>query len=146
MEIFTIGTSGRSAKSFFDALEEVKVTSVIDTRRHPNSQLLGYSKSESLSYFCRKILSAQYIHELELAPSEKILKSYKAGELDWPTYSKLYLERIRAIDFSKINFESWGARPVLVCSESLPENCHRSLAAKHLEDTFDFIRVSEHLI
>ena len=146
MEIFTIGTSGRSARSFFDALEEAKVTSVVDTRRNSNSQLLGYSKSESLAYFSTKILAVSYIHELALAPSETLLKSYKTGKLDWSNYAKLYVGQLRSTDLSKIDFESWGSRPVLLCSEALPENCHRSLALQHLEETFEFIQIAEHLI
>lgn len=146
MEIFTIGSSGRDARSFFDALALANVTSVVDIRRNPNSQLAGFSKADNLQFFCPKILGVPYLRELVLAPSNALLRPYKAGLMDWTTFEKNYLDEMKTASIEKIEFQHWGMRPVLLCSEFLPEKCHRTLAVKEIRRRISSVSRVEHLI
>ena len=130
MEICSIGTSGISAREFFRLLKENAVSSIVDTRLHASSQLAGFSRKDSLSYFANEILNITYIHELSLAPEAHMLKAYRNKEVDWRTYEIAYVELLntRYIPDS-LDLKTWGERPVLLCSESVADHCHRRLAA-----------------
>ena len=86
MEIYTSGTSGISAERFFLRLKDSKVSAIIDTRLHPNSQLAGYAKQDSLEFFAKEMLGITYIHEGQLCPEDSDLKAYRNKEIDWERY------------------------------------------------------------
>ncbi|CAM8625435.1 DUF488 family protein [Candidatus Planktophila dulcis] len=146
MEICTSGTSGISAERFFIRLREAGITSIIDTRIHPASQLAGYAKQDSLIFFAKELLNVQYIHEPLLCPDAEILKSYRSKLLNWAQYQQEYLELLIAREL-KFNLDTnkWGERPLLLCSEELPDNCHRKLAAEFLKDVLPYFTEIRHL-
>ena len=130
MEICSIGTSGISAREFFGLLKENAVSCIVDTRLHASSQLAGFSRKDSLAYFADEILNITYIHELSLAPEAHILKAYRNKEIEWRTYEVAYVELLNARDVpDSIDLKAWGERPILLCSESVADHCHRRLAA-----------------
>jgi len=146
MEICSIGASGITAERFFELLESSRVTSIVDTRRHPSSQLAGFTKREALTYFCQRILGVPYIHELLLAPHETDLKLYRSGETNWQEYEDRYLRMLNEnVVEKKIRFDDWGSRPVLLCSEPTADLCHRRLAADYLKATTGFVTDIVHL-
>lgn len=146
MEICTIGSSGSSAEAFFLRLEMQKVTALIDTRANPNSQLGGFAKSDSLKFFLPKILAIPYVYEALLIPSKGILKSYRNGEISWAQYANDYqLELQSRLVVEKLDTSNWGTKPVLLCSEKLPDNCHRRLAAEYLSSGFNDVSAVIHL-
>ena len=135
MEIHTTGTSGVPAERFFLRLKQAGITSIIDTRAHPSSQLAGYAKSESLKFFAKELLGVTYIHEPILCPTSTDLKNYRDGIIDWETYSHLYKELLASRKaHESIDFSQWGEKPALLCSEESPENCHRRLASQFLKN------------
>ncbi len=146
MEICTSGTSGISAERFFYRLKDAKVSAIIDTRLHPNSQLAGYAKQDSLKYFAKEILDITYIHEDLLCPEDGDLKKYRNKEIDWDDYEiryrKLLSDRESA---SKIDFSQWGDTPLILCSEETPEYCHRRIAADYLRAHHDDVTIITHL-
>lgn len=146
MEICTSGTSGISAERFFLRLREAGITSIIDTRIHPASQLAGYAKQDSLIFFSRELLNVEYIHEPLLCPEYEILKSYRNMKLDWDQYQEAYLGllKIRELE-SNLDINKWGERPLLLCSEEQPDNCHRKLAAEYLKGLFSNLIEIRHL-
>jgi len=146
MEICTIGSSGSSAEAFFLSLERQSVTALIDTRANPNSQLGGFAKSNSLMFFLPKILAIPYVYEALLIPSKGLLKSYRNGELSWDQYANDYRLELEARSvLEKLNTSTWGSKPVLLCSEKLPKNCHRRIAAEYLSSGFDQITKVIHI-
>lgn len=146
MEICTSGTSGISAERFFLRLRDAGVTSIIDTRIHPASQLAGYAKQDSLIFFARELLNVDYIHEPLLCPEAETLKSYRNNKLDWVQYQKAYLELLKTRELkSNLDTKSWGERPLLLCSEELPVNCHRKLAAEFLKGVLPGMTEIRHL-
>ena len=105
MEIYTSGTSGIPAERFFFRLRESKVSSIVDTRLHPRSQLAGYAKQDSLEYFVREILNITYIHEPLLCPKDSDLQAYRNEEIDWHAYEVRYKQLLLDREsFSKIDF------------------------------------------
>lgn len=146
MEICTSGTSGISAERFFLRLREAGITSIIDTRIHPASQLAGYAKQDSLVFFAKELLNVGYIHEPLLCPEAEILKSYRNKKLDWVQYQKEYLDLLKARELkSNLDTKNWGERPLLLCSEELPDNCHRRLAAEYLKGLLPGLTEIRHL-
>lgn len=132
VNIFTIGFTQKSAEKFFSLLRINSVTSLLDTRLNNTGQLSGFAKKDDLAYFCKTILKTDYIHWLESAPEEKMLKSYKNKEIPWSEYAKEYealLER-RKVEKDINLIENGGA--CLLCSEAKPHNCHRSILANYL--------------
>jgi len=146
MEICTIGTSGITAERFFRALSEAKVTHLVDTRLHASSQLAGYAKQDSLIYFLDRILGIGYKHEPMLAPTDNILKEYRNKIISWDNYAERYISKLDAADLLKnLDLSEWGSKPVLLCSETKPDFCHRRLAADYLEATFPLVQRVVHL-
>jgi uncharacterized protein (DUF488 family) len=146
MEICTSGTSGIPAERFFLRLKEAGVSSIVDTRVHPSSQLAGYAKQDSLIFFAKEILRINYTHEPLLCPEPEVLKAYRSKELNWAEYQDAYLNLLgaRKLDLN-LGTNTWGERPVLLCSEELPEYCHRKIAAEHLKSILPGITGIRHL-
>jgi hypothetical protein len=53
------------------------VKRVIDTRLNNVSQLAGFAKKADLEYFLKFIGGIEYVHILDLAPTQDILDEYK---------------------------------------------------------------------
>lgn len=132
IQLFTIGTGGKSAEQFFDILARAGVRRVIDVRLHNTSQLAGFTKSRDLAYFLRTILDAEYLHRPILAPTKEILNGYKKGLIDWPTYERRYRELLTQRQPQREFTPSVLDRACLLCAEPTAENCHRRLAAEFL--------------
>lgn len=135
-KIFTIGFSGKSAEEFFGLLEQSGAKKVIDTRVNRSSQLSGFAKEQDLGYFLSKLSSIEYQVITDLAPSRELLSLYRRGEIDWVAYSGRYedliIERRSIEELSEIEID--GA--VLLCSESTPERCHRSILSRLIVERF----------
>ncbi|MGB8474327.1 MAG: DUF488 domain-containing protein [Candidatus Acidiferrum sp.] len=131
MEILlcTIGFAGKTAEEFFQLLEDAQVERVIDIRQHREGQLSGFAKHPDLGYFLEKVARIGYSHELQLAPTPKLLKAYRETR-GWPGYEAgfLALMKERGIPQS-FSADVWPSRAALLCSEPGPEKCHRRLVA-----------------
>lgn len=130
--LFTIGFTQKSAEKFFDLLAKNSIKKLIDTRLNNTGQLSGFAKKDDLAYFCKTILSTEYIHWLESAPDEKMLSAYKKKEISWDDYAREYLAMLerRKVE-SSIKLIS-GGDACLLCSEAKPHHCHRSILAEYL--------------
>jgi uncharacterized protein (DUF488 family) len=134
MKIYTIGFTKKSAKSFFYTLKENRISKVIDIRLNNTSQLAGFSKGLDLAYFLNEIVGAGYEHLTSLAPTKVILDSYKKGKIDWKQYEEQYLELINNRNLSYLSEPEIFNNACFLCSEELPNNCHRRLIAKYLKE------------
>ncbi|MCL2351740.1 MAG: DUF488 domain-containing protein [Firmicutes bacterium] len=146
MILQTIGFTKKSARQFFDSLKSAKSNLLIDIRLNNNSQLSGFTKSEDLAYFLDEICGCAYIHEINLAPTKELLDGYRNKRISWDEYAKRYKELIaqRGICDNFIGRFAAYERVVLLCSEPLPDKCHRRLAAEMLCDANPGV-VTEHL-
>jgi uncharacterized protein (DUF488 family) len=131
MEILlcTIGFAGKTAEEFFRLLEGAGVEKVVDIRQHREGQLSGFAKHPDLAYFLEKVARVGYCHELQLAPTPELLRSYRETK-DWPAYEISFLALMRERKIPRaLDAASWPSRAALLCSEPGPEKCHRRLVA-----------------
>ena len=145
MKIFTIGFTKKSAREFFGKLRRPGLQRLIDVRLNNVSQLAGFSKRDDLQFFCDAILSIQYVHLPELAPTQEMLDEYRKNRRGWPDYETNFLSLM-----AKRKVEDTVAREVidggcLLCSEATPENCHRRLVAEYLQRKWGDVEI-EHIL
>jgi len=131
MEILvcTIGFAGKTAEEFFRLLHEARVEKVIDIRQHREGQLSGFAKHPDLAYFLEKVAHIAYSHELQLAPTPELLKTYRETK-DWPAYEVGFLALMKDRGIPQaLDPDTWPSRTALLCSEPGPEKCHRRLVS-----------------
>ena len=132
MKLYTIGFTQKSAKTFFELLEEKHMELLLDIRLNNRSQLAGFTKGSDLSYFLKRIVQCDYIHDVTFSPTKELLDDYKKGRATWGDYvtifSRLIEERNMVRHFLD-NYADYG-NIVLLCSEPTPEQCHRRLVAE----------------
>lgn len=134
MEVYTIGFTQRSAEDFFGALKGAGIRRLIDVRLNNTSQLAAFAKRDDLEFFLSEICGADYVHVPEAAPTQDLLKSYRNGDIDWPSYTERFLQLMEARRIEQTM--DWGTlldRPsVLLCSERTADRCHRRLVVEYL--------------
>ncbi len=134
MRIYTIGFTGKTARDFFEALQNIQARRLLDIRIHNNSQLAGFTKKGNIEYFLEKLTGLAYLEMPLLAPSAEMFKQYRADR-DWPTYEGKYIQLLRDRNAGKqIDRALLEEGVVFLCSEPTPEKCHRRLAAEFLQN------------
>ena len=145
MKIFTIGFTKKTAEQFFTLLDRPDIKRVVDIRLNNSSQLAGFTKSEDLRFFLRRVIGKDYVHLPQLAPTADILKAYRDGKGDWACYERDFLalmEERRVEEAVSMDLIGGGC---LLCSEATPEHCHRRLVAEYLLDRVPDIEIT-HLV
>jgi len=131
--LYTIGFTEKSAEQFFSLLKKAGVRILLDVRLNNTSQLAGFTKGKDLAYFTKEILNGQYFHLIDLAPTKELLKKYQADK-NWQSYEKEFLELLEKRNIEeKIQPELLKGPTVLLCSEKMPDKCHRRLTAEYLQ-------------
>lgn len=145
VDVTTIGFTQTTAEGFFERLLNAGVTKVVDVRLHNTSQLAGFAKSEDLAYFLRKIGGIDYVHQPLLAPTDEIMKGFKAKKGDFGVYRGRFLALMaeRRIE-TKLRSELFEGA-CLLCSEATPEHCHRQLVCEYLNDKWRGALTVRHL-
>lgn len=132
MKFFTIGFTQKSAETFFSKLKSAGVETLYDIRLNNVSQLAGFTKRDDLRYFLSELCQIDYVHMPELAPSQDILKAYKDGLIDWQAYEEQFTDLLseRRVEhfLDPLMFEHC----CFLCSEPMPDRCHRRLVAEYL--------------
>lgn len=133
MIICTIGFTKKSAETFFGLLGHAGVQVVVDVRLRPNSQLAGFAKQRDLPYFLKNLINCDYVHNLDMAPTDAILDGYRADK-SWPRYVERFDALLHERDLiSTLDRVWWAAnRACLLCSEHEPDHCHRRLVVEYL--------------
>lgn len=142
INLSTIGFTKKTAKEFFELLQKAKVKRIIDTRLNNVSQLAGFAKRNDLQYFLKEIANIDYIHLLDLAPTQKILDDYKKKKGEWSIYEQRFREIISKREIEKKLDSDLFQDACLLCSEAKPHYCHRRLVAEYLKDHWGNINIS----
>lgn len=132
MKLFTIGFTGKSARTFFELLKNAGVKSLLDIRLNNRSQLAAFTKAGDLEYFLDQLGGIGYRHSTELAPSQELLDSVRRKELDWDGYVSRFealMDERGADKLLKKLLKELPGPVCLLCSEPKPNDCHRSLVA-----------------
>ena len=134
IKIFTIGFTKKTAKEFFTRLIRSGVKRVIDIRLNNISQLAGFAKRDDISYFLRSIGGIDYVHILDLAPTQEILDAFKKNKGDWSLYERDFLTLLSARKVEEKIKPDLLHEACLLCSEEKPLQCHRRLVAEYLRE------------
>jgi uncharacterized protein (DUF488 family) len=145
MRIFTIGFTKKSAREFFEKLHRSGLERLFDVRLNNVSQLAGFTKRDDLKYFSEAILSVEYLHLPELAPTQTMLDAYKKERGLWHDYKRKFLALMaeRKIESALAHERLDGG--CLLCSEPIPAQCHRRLAAEYLQSKWEGVEI-EHIL
>jgi len=142
VQLYTIGFTKKSARTFFGLLRESGATGLIDVRLNNVSQLAGFAKRDDLEFFLTELCGMSYSHLTALAPTQPMLDALKKQKGDWATYEQNFRalmgeRRIQdALDPALVD------NSVLLCSEEKPHHCHRRLVAEHLANHWSDVQVS----
>lgn len=137
MAIYSAGFAEWTAEGLFGALKSNGIEHLIDVRLRPSSQLAGFAKQRDLKYFLENICNASYEHEIRLAPTPEMLNAYRSKKLSWLEYELSFIQLMNERQIEKIiNVDTFTRKSVLLCSEHLPDFCHRRLVIEHLNMTF----------
>ena len=142
MKLFTIGFTKKSAEHFFTALSRAGVQRVLDIRLNNVSQLAGFAKRDDLRFFLRALCGIDYLHLPILAPSKELLDAYRKNGGDWPTYRSGFLKLISEREIEKRVSKELIDGGCLLCSEEMPDHCHRRLAAEYLADKWGDLEIA----
>lgn len=145
MKLFTIGFTGKNARQFFELLQGAGVKRLIDIRLNNRSQLAGFAKRDDLAYFLEAIAGIEYLHLPELAPSKELLNGYKNKALSWADYKRIYPQLLDERSISQQLSPELFDQACLLCSEHLPDQCHRRLAAEYLNQQWQQPFTLQHL-
>ena len=141
MRLFTIGFTQKSAEEFFGLLQKAGVKRVLDIRLNNKSQLAGFSKSEDLEYFLKTIGGMGYRHVLEMAPTQPLLDKARKAKGTWDGFEKQFLALMKQRRIEKVVDPKVLNGACLLCSEHLPDHCHRRLVAEYLQEAFSGLEV-----
>lgn len=136
--LYTIGFTKKNAEEFFETLRSHSVEVLVDTRINNTSQLAGFTKSDDLKYFLKKIGGIDYIYRPDFAPTKELLKDWRDKIISWEQYEERYLSFLEERGTYKHfldDFENYN-RICVLCSEATPEHCHRRLLAERLKEEF----------
>ena len=143
MKVFTIGFTQKNARKFFSLLRDNNVKTVVDIRLNNTSQLAAFAKGDDLKFFLTEFCNIEYIHDTTFAPTEELLKDYKNKKVSWLDYEKEF-DRIMGMR----NIKSYISKNYadknsicLLCSEALPNQCHRRLVAEIFKDTLHDVQI-----
>jgi uncharacterized protein (DUF488 family) len=145
IKIYTIGFTKTSAEAFFGKLIKAGVKKIIDARLNNSSQLAGFAKKDDLKYFLKALGNIDYVHVPALAPSEEILAEYKKNKGGWQTYEKKFIALLAERQIENIINSAELDQSCLLCSEHLPDHCHRRLVAEYLKSKWGNVEI-EHLV
>lgn len=139
--LYTIGFTGKSAKAFFESLQNAGVKRLLDIRLNNVSQLAGFTKKRDLEYFLRAIADIDYVHEPSLAPTKDILDDYKKKRIDWDEYERRFRQLLNDRQPAHTLAREDLDRACLLCSEPAAEHCHRRLVAEYLQDQWGGVEI-----
>jgi len=155
MILRTVGHGNRSAEELIDLLKDAGVSYIVDIRSIPHSVRFPHFASQALRSSLRKA-GIDYIYMGDLLggkplPHEQAEDTeWKQGHLDVRLVASLRrtprwregLEKLATLVKDRDNADESGC---LLCSESDPTKCHRSLVALELARELPGLEVS-HLI
>ncbi|MBQ3420392.1 MAG: DUF488 domain-containing protein [Romboutsia sp.] len=139
MELYTIGFTQKTAEEFFELLKVNNIKLILDIRLNNSNQLAGFAKGRDLRYFLSEILNINYKHELRFSPTKELLSSYKKKYITWEEYEVIYKRILKERNVEKILTEEYKNKldkVCLLCSEAMPEKCHRRLLAEYIKSIF----------
>jgi uncharacterized protein (DUF488 family) len=145
VDVFTIGFTKKSAEKFFRLIKDSHATTLVDVRLNNISQLAGFAKRDDLAFFLGEICRVDYVHRIDLAPTQPMLDSYKKGHEPWDEYERQFLALMAHRRIAENLPKDLINNSVLLCSEDRPHHCHRRLVAEYLNGCWSEMSIT-HLV
>ncbi len=145
MNIYSIGFTQKTAEEFFSLLKENNVKKLIDIRLNRESQLSVFARYPDIEYFL-KLHGIEYVYYDYLAPTEDLRKRYNDKKSEKKmTFSEYTVEFHKILDERNaivrlIREEKELDNACFMCSEDLPEECHRYLTIQRIIDFLNNIK------
>lgn len=142
MELYTIGFTRKTGERFFDLLRSHHVELLVDTRINPDGQLSGFARRADLPFFLSWLADCDYVHRPDLAPTKEMLGAYRADH-DSDSYVCRYTALLdqRAIPETLDRATFTDRRCCRLCSEAMPDHCHRRLLAEPFAATWPELEI-----
>lgn len=141
MAIYTIGFTKKTAEIFFETLKSNNIDVILDIRLNNTSQLASFAKYPDIKYFLDKLVSCDYIHDVNFAPEEKTLKDYKTKQINWNEYVEQFNKTMHDRNIRDYIVDKHtglkNKNVCLLCSEAKHHECHRSLVSQYFKDIFN---------
>jgi uncharacterized protein (DUF488 family) len=144
VRLYTIGFTKKSAETFFELLRAAGVRRVVDIRLNNVSQLAGFAKKADLAYILDQIAGIGYVHVPLLAPTQELLDAYRKQGIGSEAFERDFLALMRERAVEAAPEAALRDGDCLLCSEELPEHCHRRFVADYLRPYYAGLSV-EHL-
>ena len=143
MKVYTIGFTQKNARKFFNLLRNNNVKTVVDIRLNNTSQLAAFAKGEDLKFFLTEFCGIEYIHDTIFAPTEILLKDYKSKKVSWFDYENEFDRIMKGRNIKAYIAKNYANKDsiCLLCSEALPNQCHRRLVAEIFKETLDGVEI-----
>lgn len=143
MKLYTIGFTQKNARKFFNLLRDNNVKTVVDIRLNNTSQLAAFAKGEDLKFFLTEFCNIDYIHDTTFAPTEELLKDYKNKKVSWGDYEKEFDRIMEGRNIRSYIFKNYANKDFIcfLCSEALPNQCHRRLIAEIFKETLEDVQI-----
>ena len=145
MKIFTIGFTKKSARDFFGKLGNPGIKRLVDVRLNNVSQLAGFAKRDDLRFFLKAICNIEYVHLPLLAPTQEMLDAYRKAKGGWDNYEKQFLELMAQRKIETELQKDLIDGGCLLCSEEVPQHCHRRLVAEYLSKQWGDVEI-QHIV
>ena len=143
MKVYTIGFTQKNARKFFNLLRDNNVKVVVDIRLNNISQLAAFAKGEDLKFFLTEFCGIEYIHDTTFAPTEILLKDYKSKKVSWLDYEEEFDRIMKRRNIKEYIAKNYANKDsiCLLCSEALPNQCHRRLVAEIFKETLEKVQI-----
>lgn len=108
MKINVLSAYQTTAEEFFTKILDWKTDLVLDVRLKNTNQLSGFTKQEDLEYFTHVITHADYVHNVEYAPSKTLLESYLDDGMPYEEYFAAYEREMNERNAIPEFFQKYG--------------------------------------
>jgi uncharacterized protein (DUF488 family) len=139
IKIYTIGFAGKTEERFYTILHDAGVQCIWDVRlwRDSVADYFAWARGSELQRRCKH----KYEWHREFAPTDELLGGVKHGGLELATA----FDGIRKLLTTRAPEKNITAEQLdgicLMCSEKLPEHCHRKIVAEYLAAHFSDVEI-----
>ncbi len=137
MKIYTIGFAGKKEDMFFDILESAGVKTLADIRLWRTARFVPWASGKNL----QEKLGNKYKNFPELAPTKELLETYKNNGIDWTGYEQILNNILKERKVEKFFIPEMLDGICFLCTEKLPDQCHRRLVAEYLLSHFPDVEI-----
>lgn len=137
-KVFTIGFTQKNAETFFTLIKGNNIPLLVDVRLNNTSQLAAFSKYPDIVFFLKELCGCDYKHEVLFAPEESTLNRYKKKEINWDKYVEEFSATMKDRNIKEYILDNYNSTKdiCLLCSEPVPDHCHRRLISEIFLEVF----------